>query len=157
MEPTKLNVDRQGIPRCPQCDQPLQLIEGEPIKIVEGKVYFENTEAHYACETCQLLYRRILSTEYYGHFFMSEPPAKAVPKKTVAIGDLKPMQLKRDLNGLCNCPRCGAVMRFIESQPVRIVDGKLNMDDVLEHYECDSCHSVYRKIVNTTYYQWNEK
>ena len=41
MEPTKLNVDSQGVPRCPQCDQPLQLIDGDPIKIVEGKVHLK--------------------------------------------------------------------------------------------------------------------
>ncbi|MDO4203817.1 MAG: hypothetical protein Q4D07_04870 [Selenomonadaceae bacterium] len=80
--------------------------------------------------------------------------AKRVLKST---GDLPPMELKKNENGRCECPRCGGSMKYIEGQPVRIVDGKPTFDDVLDHFSCPDCKSVFRRIVGTNYFQFSEK
>jgi hypothetical protein len=49
------------------------------------------------------------------------------------------------------------MMKYVEGGAVTLVDGKPNMDDVLDRFACDSCGSVYRRIVNTDYFQWFEK
>ena len=71
--------------------------------------------------------------------------------------DLEPMQLKAGADGKCPCPRCGEKMDYIEGDAVKLVDGKPDMDDVWAHFSCPHCHSVYRRIVNTDYFQWSEK
>lgn len=81
-------------------------------------------------------------------------PAKRSLKST---GDLPPMELKKDEHGRCDCPRCGGSMKYIEGQPVRIVDGKPTFDDVLDHFSCPDCRSVFRRIVGTNYFQYSEK
>lgn len=70
---------------------------------------------------------------------------------------LDPIKLTPDDRGICKCPECGADLTFIKSQPVEIVDGKLNMEDSEPHYLCDSCNSVYRSVVYTDYYQRYER
>ena len=67
------------------------------------------------------------------------------------------MILKPDENGKCECPRCGEMMDYVEGGAVRLVDGKPDMDDVLAHFCCESCGAVFRRIVNTDYYQFSEK
>ncbi|MBR3458982.1 MAG: hypothetical protein IKH16_12650, partial [Selenomonadaceae bacterium] len=84
-------------------------------------------------------------------------PEKMKPKKLVRTGDIPPMELKREADGKCTCPRCGERMDFVEGQPVRIVDGKPDMENVKDHFECRSCNSVYRRIASTNYFQWTEK
>ena len=34
---------------------------------------------------------------------------------------------------------------------------KERMENVLDHFRCGRCGSVYRRIVNTDYFQWTEK
>ena len=48
-------------------------------------------------------------------------------------------------------------MDFVEGGPVRVVDGKVDMDNVWDHFRCDHCSSVYRRIATTDYFQWSEK
>ena len=72
-------------------------------------------------------------------------------------GDIQPMQLKREADGKCPCPRCGTRMDFIEGQPVRIVDGKPDMENVMDHFHCPYCDSVFRRIATTDFFQYSEK
>lgn len=82
---------------------------------------------------------------------------KKKKKKVVATGDLAPMILRKDENGQCVCPRCGEMMDYVEGQAVRIVDGKPDMENVWDHFTCEGCNSVFRRIVNTDYFQYTEK
>lgn len=88
------------------------------------------------------------------------PPAQTADtgkRELKATGDLPPMELKKDERGRCDCPRCGGSMKYIEGQPVRIVDGKLTFDDVLGHFSCPDCNSVFRRIAGTDFFQYSEK
>ena len=156
MEARKLVFGEDGKRICPECGGALDFIEGSPVKIIDGKLNMEDTEDHYSCTKCRLVFRPLVHTEYY---IASDLPKKKHKKlhKTASVGDLQPMQLKRDDKGKCACPRCKAQMRFVEGEPVRIIDGKLNMQDVLDHFICDECSSVYRRIAGTDYFQWHEE
>lgn len=67
---------------------------------------------------------------------------------------LEPIKLVRDGNETAKCPRCGEALTYVGSQPVQIVDGKLNVKDSEAHYKCEHCNCVYRPILRTEYYQW---
>ena len=67
------------------------------------------------------------------------------------------MQLKRNAKAYCECPRCGAAMRFLEPGAVQIVDGRADMSDTVARFKCDECDSLYRRIATTNYFQWSEK
>jgi hypothetical protein len=154
MVPKQLICGTDGKRRCPECGNLLEFVEGEPVKIVQGKVNMDDTESHYVCSDCKLIFRPLVHTEYYNAYPLPKKVYKKV-KKAMAVGDLQPMRLQRDASGHCECPRCGANMLFVEGEPVRIVDGKLNMHDVLDHFICDACSSVYRRIATTDYFQWH--
>lgn len=150
--------DEAGSTVCPECGNLLEVIEGQPVTVVDGKLNMEDTETHYECHHCHLSFRRLLQTDYFTAGDLPPKEHKHKHKKLVkATGTLEPMRLVRDAKGECECPRCGAVMQFVEGQPVRIVDGKLNMQDVLDHFSCPSCQSVYRRIAGTDYFQWHEE
>lgn len=110
----------------------------------------ENTKDRYECAACGVFYRELLSSGYFDEFSLDKKPIRST-------GELQPMKILRDANGYAECPRCGSRMDFVEGQPVRIVDGKPDMDNVLDHFVCRECNSVYRRIVNTEYFQWFEK
>ena len=84
----------------------------------------------------------------------NEEPA---PSKVLSTGDIAPMILKCNENNQCQCPRCGAMMDYVEGQAVHLVDGKPDMENVWDHFHCESCHSVFRRIVNTDFFQFSEK
>lgn len=85
------------------------------------------------------------------------PTADTGKREIKATGNLPPMELKKDERGRCGCPRCGGSMKYIEGQPVRIVDGKVTFDDVLGHFSCPDCNSVFRRIAGTDFFQYSEK
>ena len=147
-EKTKKNL-------CPVCGRPLKHVSGGAVQIVNGQVDMESTKPRYECATCRTFYREMLDTGYYDVFPLPGKPAKK--KKVLRTGELPPMQLKKDADGHCTCPRCGEVMDFVEGGPVRVVDGKVDMDNVWDHFRCDHCSSVYRRIATTDYFQWSEK
>lgn len=70
---------------------------------------------------------------------------------------MDPVKLQVEADGKCTCPVCAKSLTFIEGEPVRVVDGKLNMKDAEDHYACEACDAVYRRLVNTEYYQWCEE
>ncbi len=165
--PVQLTPDSNGIRRCPKCHTPFRFVDGGAVRVVNGKVDMENTKPKYECDTCGVFYREVLTSGYYLPYPQEEedrpdtgegsqpPPQKS--HNIVAVGELKPMQLKPDANGKCPCPRCGEMMDYVEGSAVKLVDGRPDMEDVWAHFVCHSCDSVYRRIVNTDYFQWTEK
>ena len=140
---------------CPTCSQPLRYVPGGAVQIVNGQVDMENTKPKYECDHCWVFYREMLDTGYYDVFAM--PKKEPAPKTVRSTGDIPPMQLQKDDQGHCTCPRCGEIMDFVEGGPVRIVDGKVDLDNVWDHFRCEHCGSVYRRIAATNYFQWSEK
>ncbi len=157
MSLVRLNTDEKTKDfLCPTCGHPLHYVAGGAVRIVDGQVDMENTKPKYECTSCQVFYREMLDT---GYFYVFSLPMKkaAVTKKVLHTGEIPPMQLKKDAAGHCTCPRCGETMDFVEGGPVRIVDGKPDMDNVWDHFHCEHCGSVYRRIASTDYFQWSEK
>lgn len=161
---TALKANDQGGYDCPVCGRPLVYSEGGAIRIVDGRVDYENVKPRYICYHGGVFYRELLRSGLYEVFELSEeernmPPGPSQqPKRAVkATGDIAPVQLKMDANGYCECPRCGAGMRFLEPGAVKIVDGRADMSDTMARFRCDECNSLYRRIATTDYFQWSEK
>ena len=154
MAVTKLQRNENKKFVCPKCGRELGFIEGGAVSVVAGKVDMNSVLPKYPCESCGIYYQELLNSGYYDEFPL---PEKMKPKKLVRTGDIPPMELKREADGKCTCPRCGERMDFVEGQPVRIVNGKPDMENVKDHFECRFCNSVYRRIASTNYFQWSEK
>lgn len=167
-EPIALPKTPTGKEKCPVCGELFRFVDGGAVRVVNGQADMENIKPKYECDKCGVFYREVLTSGFYTAFPQEEEDKvqpKAKPKKQSkkkskklrSTGDLAPMVLKRDENNQCQCPRCGEMMDYVEGQAVRLVDGKPDMDNVAEHFKCGSCGSVFRKIVNTDYYQFAEK
>ncbi|MGM9540722.1 hypothetical protein [Anaerovibrio sp.] len=161
---TALLTNAQGGYDCPVCGKAMVHSEGGAVRIVNGKVDYENVKPRYICYDCGTFYRELLRSGLYEVFELPEeertppPPPASKPKRRIkSTGELAPMQLKRDANGHCECPRCGASMRFLEPGAVKIVDGRADMSDTVARFKCDECDSLYRRIATTNYFQWSEK
>ena len=126
------------------------------MRVVNGKVDYENVKPRYICRRCETFYRELLSSGLYERFDLEELTLPPERKKIIGTGDLEPMQLKRDENGNCACPRCGANMRYLEPEAVKIINGRADMRDTVARFACDECSSIYRRIATTDYYQWSE-
>jgi uncharacterized protein with PIN domain len=152
-------LEKKGTSRyvCPVCGEALHFISGGAVQVVDGKLDMDNIHPKYECESCGVFYREVMGTGYYDTFPLLKEPKQVKKNTPSATGDLMPMQLKRDENGDCSCPRCGAGMEFVEGQPVRLVEGKPDMENVWDHFVCEHCQSVYRRIAGTDYFQWTEK
>ena len=146
----KLEQGTGGIYLCPACGRGLRCVEGGAVRVVDGRVDMENTKPRYECDSCGVFYRELLSSGYFDVFPLEK-------KKIRATGELQPVKLQKDAQGHAECPRCGGRMEFVEGQPVHLVDGKPDMENVLGHFICRECNSVYRRIVKTDYFQWYEK
>ncbi len=153
---TVTKLQRNGNKRflCPKCGDELGLIEGGAVSVVDGKADMSAILPKHTCETCGVYYQELLNSGYYDEFPLQKPTK---PKKLLRTGDIPPMELKREADGKCTCPRCGERMDFVEGQPVRIVNGKPDMENVKDHFRCRYCNSVYRRIATTDYFQWSEK
>lgn len=170
--PVPLHTGQNGTRFCPRCHLPLRVVEGRPLEIRDGKVDLENTKTKYECDSCGVFYREVLSSGYYLPYPQQEedrvasvssaPSAPLVEESAaentvLSTRDIEPVQLKRDENGYCACPRCRAGMEYVEGGAVRLVDGKPYMDDIWDHFVCKNCNSVFRRIAGTDYFQWSEK
>lgn len=163
--PVPLPEEADGSRRCPKCHRKFRFVDGGAVRVVNGKVDMENTKPKYECDSCGVYYREIMTSGYYLPYPQTEEDlegaqadkSKAKPKNFVRTGDIPPTLLKRDENNKCKCPRCGEMMDYVEGGAVRLVDGKPFMDDIWDHFVCDECGSVYRRIVGTDYFQWSEK
>ena len=161
-EPIPLPKEPKGNETCPVCGNRFRFVEGGAVRVVDGKVDMENVKPKYECDTCGVFYREVLTSGFYVPYPQEEedklkPDEEPEPHKVLSTGDLAPMMLKRDENDQCQCPRCGAMMNYVEGQAVHLVDGKPDMDDVWDHFRCEKCNSVFRRIVNTDYFQFSEK
>lgn len=157
-----LAANAQGEYPCPRCGSPMIFSEGGAVRVIDGRVDYENVKPRYVCRGCRIFYRELLSSGLYEVFELQEDSTAPVrplpPKRRIkAVGDLPPTQLKLDADGHCACPRCGAVMRFLEPDAVKIVDGRADMSDTVARFKCDECDSLYRQIASTSYFQWCEK
>ena len=155
MSVMKLTTGTGGAFVCPTCGKDLRYVEGGAVSIVNGKVDMSSTLPKHVCEDCGVYYQELLGSGYYDVYEL--PPNMRKPKrKVLPTGDLKPAVLKREADGKCACPRCGDRMDYIEGQPVRLVNGKPDMENVKEHFHCPYCNSVFRRIASTDYFQWSE-
>lgn len=143
---------------CPKCGGELNRIAGGAVSIVNGRVDMSTTLPKFTCDDCGVYYQELLNSGYFDEYPLTKPSApKPAPKRIIRTGDIQPTILKREADGKCPCPRCGERMDFVEGQPVRIVDGKPDMENVKDHFNCPYCKSVYRRIATTDYFQWSEK
>ena len=151
-----LRKNSSGRYKCPVCEQELEFSDGGQVRVVNGKVDYENVKARYICRHCETFYRELLSSGLYEVFDLEEMELPPEKKRVIGTGDLAPMQLKMDAEGKCACPRCGANMRYLEPEAVKIINGRVDMRDTVARFACDSCSSIYRRIATTDYYQWSE-
>ena len=145
---SKLAKDANGAFLCPQCGGSLRTVEGGTVVIRDGKADLEGVKPRYECGRCRVFYRELLNSGYYDAFDMP---------KLKAVGDLAPTILRADAEGHAQCPRCGGQLDLVEWTPVKVVDGKADMENISPHFRCASCDSVFRRIATTEYFQWSEK
>ena len=50
------------------------------------------------------------------------------------------------------CPKCGQNLRYVEGGAVRVVNGKVDMDNTLPKYECDNCQVFYRELLSSGFF-----
>ena len=65
MAVSKLEKDANGAFLCPQCGRPLRTVEGGTVMIRGGKADMENVSSHFRCASCDSIFRRIATTEYF--------------------------------------------------------------------------------------------
>ena len=162
--PIALPKEPKGDEKCPVCGNLFRFVDGGAVRVVNGKVDMENIKPKYQCDTCGVFYREVLTSGFYLPYPQQEEDklpekeaAKPEPPKILSTADLAPMELKRDENNQCKCPRCGAMMDYVEGRAVQLVHGKPDMENVWDHFCCKTCNSVFRRIVNTDYFQFSEK
>ena len=155
MTVTKLQLSANKRFVCPTCGRELGYVEGGAVSVVNGRVDMSTTLPKHICTECGVYYQELLGSGYYDVFDL--PPELQKPKrKILPTSALKPTVLKREADGKCTCPRCGDRMDFVEGQPVRIVNGVPDMENVKEHFHCPYCDSNFRRIASTDYFQWSE-
>ncbi|WP_297963383.1 hypothetical protein [uncultured Anaerovibrio sp.] len=151
-----LSKNGSGHYLCPVCNQELEFSGGGQVRVVNGKVDYENVKPRYICRRCETFYRELLSSGLYEVFNLEELTLSPERQRIIGTGDLEPMQLKKDANGNCACPRCGSNMKYLEPEAVKIINGRADMRDTVARFACDKCNSLYRRIAATDYYQWSE-
>lgn len=148
---------------CPHCGGVLRYRSGGAVSVAGGQVDMSTTLPKYVCDKCNVYFQELLRSGFFDEFelpqeWRQQPEQPKQPERKLRrTGDIEPMELHKDANGQCVCPRCGEMMDFVEGQPVRIVDGKPDMENVKDHFHCPHCDSVYRRIATTDYFQWSEK
>ena len=150
----EMNADKKFI--CPTCGNEMRFDEGGAVKIKNGKADMDSALPRQICDECGVFYRELLHTGYYDVFDLP-PEDRQSKKKIISTADIPPTQLKREADGKCPCPRCGERMDFIEGGAVKIVNGKPDFGNTMEHFKCPNCKSVFRKIAGTDYFQWADK
>ena len=150
----EMNADKKCI--CPKCGNEMRYDSGGTLKVKDGKVDMNSSLPRQICDTCGIFYRELLHSGYYDVFNL--PPEEKIQKqKILSPADIPPTQLKREADGKCPCPRCGERMDFVAGGAVKIVNGKPDFGNTMDHFHCPNCKSVFRKIAGTDYYQWSDK
>ena len=90
-----------------------------------------------------------------------KPPASASERKEggdspqkeeAAAGGREPIALPKEPTGKEKCPVCGGLFRFVAGGAVRVVNGKVDMENVKPKYECDTCGVFYREVLTSGFY-----
>lgn len=169
MTVSRLSKGSKGVLICPECNGELFYLSGGQIRIVNGRVDYDNVKPKYICHRCGKFYRELLHTGYFDVFTASKEDIALAGKQSGGskkknkgkhikkTGELAPVQLKRDGDKPVECPRCGAAMRYLEPEAAKIVNGRADFSDTVARFHCDECNSMYRQIATTNYYQWSEK
>ena len=62
------------------------------------------------------------------------------------------VKLEMGANKKLVCPKCKKDLRKVEGGPVRIIDGKIDMDATLPRQVCDHCGVFYRELLRSGFY-----
>ena len=139
---------------CPNCGGPLEYSDGGAVAIVNGHLDMENYKPRYNCKKCSVFYREVMSTGYYDVFPLEES-VKSKPKEHIVkppVPKEGPVSLEKDANGKRHCPKCGREFREVEGGAVRVVNGKVDMENTKPKYQCDSCGVFYREVLTSGFY-----
>lgn len=152
----KLDIGPYGSFICPECDGKLRFVEGGAVAIEGGHLDMENYKPRYICDRCGVFYREVLTTGYYDVFQLDErerlrPAEESTPAKAGG-GAASPVALPRRPGEAVPCPVCGTPFRFVEGGAVRVVDGKVDMENTKPKYECDKCGVFYREVLSSGFY-----
>ena len=120
----KLSVVWEKRYLCPRCQQKLRYVPGDAVAIVDGRVDMTRTQPYYVCDKCHTSYRELMGSGYFEEYEgvdarlpAADAPADAgqaaAPERRPAkpkhplrsTGELEPVQLKREADGRCACPR----------------------------------------------------
>lgn len=63
------------------------------------------------------------------------------------------VDLARNENGDRICPVCAKALTYVSGGDVKIVGGKVNMDDVKPRYVCADCNSYYIELLSSGYFE----
>jgi predicted RNA-binding Zn-ribbon protein involved in translation (DUF1610 family) len=63
--PTRLRREADGKCECPRCGERMDYVEGQAVRLVNGRPDMENVHEHFSCPYCKSIYRRIASTDYF--------------------------------------------------------------------------------------------
>lgn len=143
---------------CPKCQRSLHFVEGQAVRIVDGRADMTASLPKYECHHCGVYFRELAESGFFEEHDMTGNPSGSSGRRMLrSTGDLVPMKLKKDANNQCKCPRCGEMMDFVAAEAVHIVDGHADLENVRAHFYCPHCGSRFRRIAATNYFQWSEK
>ena len=81
MAVSKLEKGNDGRFSCPECSQALEYLSGGQVRVVDGKVDYDNVKPKYICRKCGKYYRELLNTGYYDVFFLKPEDLEALDKE----------------------------------------------------------------------------
>ena len=153
----KLKKRDDGSFSCPACGNQLRFKDGEAVAVVDGHLDMDNYKPRYICDACKVYYRAVLTTEYYDVFPLDEDAQpssepEAAPEPVEKPPGQGPIALPKEPTGNESCPVCGHKFRFVDGGAVRVVDGKLDMENIKPKYECDTCGVYYREVLSSGFY-----
>lgn len=160
MSVTKLEKDYEGDLHCPDCKQKLVYKDGGQVRVVNGRVDYENVKPRYVCFSCHKFYREMLHSGYFDVFdleedaeLMQEQSEKKSAEQKLKTDTNPVVKLNRDNNGKFTCPVCGKGMRCAEGSQIQIVNGKVDYESIKPRYICDDCKRFYRELLSSGLYE----
>lgn len=78
---SKLNKRKDGIFICPECNGDLVYLPGGQIRIVAGKVDYDNIKPKLVCTKCGEFYRELMYTGYFDVFKATEEDISLAKKQ----------------------------------------------------------------------------
>ena len=65
LKPMELKKDARNQCRCPRCGEMMDYVEGQAVRLVNGRPDMENVKDHFHCRNCDSYFRRIATTNYF--------------------------------------------------------------------------------------------